>query len=70
MNLSALKLTLRVLARRKVFTAISLFGVSFTLATLMVVSSLFDQAFGSNAPDPDQSTTVGVYPDRLVLVPR
>lgn len=65
MNLTALKLTLRVLARRKVFTAISLFGVSFTLATLMVVSSLLDHAFGSHAPDPDHATTVGVYTMRL-----
>jgi len=65
MNLTALKLTLRVLARRKVFTAISLFGVSFTLATLMVVSSLVDQAFGSHPPDPDRATTIGVYTMRL-----
>ena len=65
MNLASLKLTLRVLARRKVFTTISLFGVSFTLATLMVVSSLFDHAFGSHPPDPDYATTVGVYTMRL-----
>lgn len=65
MSLAALKLTLRVLARRKVFTAISLFGVSFTLATLMVVAALLDRAFGSHAPDPDHETTVGVYALRL-----
>ena len=65
MNLAALKLTFRVLARRKVFTAISLFGVSFTLATLMVVSSLADHAFGSHPPDPDHATTVGVVKMRL-----
>lgn len=65
MNLAALKLTLRVLARRKAFTAISLFGVSFTLATLMVVSSLLDHSFGSHPPDPDHATTIGVYTMRL-----
>jgi len=65
MNAASLKLTLRVLARRKVFTAISLFGVSFTLATLMVVTSVFDHAFGDHAPDPDSSTTLGVYTMRL-----
>jgi putative ABC transport system permease protein len=65
MNLTALKLTLRVLARRKVFTAISLFGVSFTLVTLMVLSSLLDHAFGAHPPDPDPATTVGVYKLRL-----
>ncbi len=65
MNLTALKLTLRVLARRKVFTAISLFGVSFTLATLMVLSSVADHAFGTHPPDPDHATTVGVYTMRL-----
>lgn len=65
MHLTALKLTLRVLARRKVFTAISLFGVSFTLATLMVLSSLADHAFGAHLPDPDFETTLGVYAMRL-----
>ena len=65
MNLSALKLTFRVLARRKAFTAISLFGVSFTLATLLVLSSLLDSAFGGHAPDPERSTTLGVYTMRL-----
>jgi putative ABC transport system permease protein len=65
MNAASLKLTMRVLARRKVFTAISLFGVSFTLATLMVVSSVFDHAFGDHVPDPDASITLGVYTMRL-----
>jgi len=65
MNLAALKLTLRVLARRKAFTAISLFGVSFTLATLLVLSSLLDFTFGTHPPDPEVATTLGVYTMRL-----
>jgi len=65
LNAASLKLTLRVLARRKVFTAISLFGVSLTLATLLVVTALLDHAFGSHAPDPDHATTLGVYTMRL-----
>ena len=48
-----LRLAVRVLLRRKVFTAISLFGVSFTLATLLVVASLFDSGFGDRKPAPD-----------------
>ena len=35
-----LKLALKVLSRRKAFTAISLFGISMTLAVLMVAAAI------------------------------
>ena len=38
-----LMLAVKVLLRRKFFTFISLFGISFTLLVLMVVAALFDQ---------------------------
>lgn len=60
-----LRLAVRVLLRRKVFTAISLFGVSCTLATLLVVASLFEGSFGDRKPAPDPATTLGVYKFRM-----
>lgn len=39
--------------RRKFFTFISLFGISFTLMILMVVTALFDHAFGPQMPERD-----------------
>ncbi len=40
----------RVLGRRKFFTFISLFGISFTLGILMVILSFLQSELGSNAP--------------------
>ncbi len=40
-----------MLLRRKFFTFISLFGISFTLMVLMVATSLFDHAFGPQMPE-------------------
>ncbi len=37
--------------RRKFFTFISLFGISFTLMVLVVATSLFDHAFGPQMPE-------------------
>lgn len=45
-----LKLAWRVLGRRKFFTFISLFGISFTLATLMLFVSLIQSEFSKKAP--------------------
>ena len=39
---SRLKLALRVLARRKFFTFVSLVGTAFTLAVLLVTAALLD----------------------------
>lgn len=46
-----LKLAWKVLQRRKVFTAISLFGTSFTLVVLTVAVALFDHTFSPMAPE-------------------
>ena len=56
-----LSLAVKVLLRRKFFTFISLFGISFTLLVLMVVTAMFDHAFGAEAPEPRQDRTLGVH---------
>lgn len=43
-------LALRVLKRRKFFTFITLFGISFTLGILMVLISFMDSSLGSVSP--------------------
>ncbi|WEA02641.1 ABC transporter permease [Mucilaginibacter sp. SJ] len=45
------KIAIAVLKRRKFFTFISLFGISFTLTILMVVTSFADKMLGPNYPD-------------------
>jgi putative ABC transport system permease protein len=57
---NSLKLALKVLARRKVFTAISLIGIALTLAVLMVATAILDNVFEARAP---QSRL-----DRIVIV--
>jgi putative ABC transport system permease protein len=47
----SLKLAFKVLARRKVFTAISLVGITLTLVVLMVAAAIFDNTFGASAPE-------------------
>ncbi|UOQ72918.1 ABC transporter permease [Hymenobacter cellulosilyticus] len=51
MLLSYLKLAWKVLLRRKFFTFISLFGISFTLMVLLVVVALFDYSVGARTPE-------------------
>ena len=62
MLISYLKITWKVLLRRTFFTAISLFGISFTLMMLVVVYALFDHAVGARAPE--------VRTDRLLFINR
>lgn len=62
MLLSYLKIAWKVLLRRKFFTAISLFGISFTLMILLVVYSFFDYAVGPHRPE--------LRTDRLLFVNR
>lgn len=57
-----LKVALKVLARRKVFTAISLFGISFTLLVLVVAAAMFDHAFAPTPPE--------LHTDRLLMLTR
>jgi putative ABC transport system permease protein len=56
-----LKIALKVLVRRKFFTFISLFGISFTLVVLMVVTALLDHMLAPIAPESRQDRIVGVY---------
>ncbi len=57
-----LKLAIKVLGRRKFFTFISLFGISFTLMILMLVTSFLEVELGRNAPMTDRH--------QMVFVPR
>jgi putative ABC transport system permease protein len=63
MLLSYLKIAWKVLLRRKFFTAISLFGISFTLMILLVVYALVDYAAGAHRP-------VAIHQPNAIDVPR
>ena len=60
-----LVLAVKVLLRRKFFTFISLFGISFTLLVLTVVAALFDHGFGPGPEEPRQDRTL--YVERAVM---
>jgi putative ABC transport system permease protein len=62
---SHLKLACKVLLRRKLFTAISLFGISFTLLVLIVLAAMMDHAFAPQAPETRQSRMRGIYSAQL-----
>ncbi|TVT37767.1 FtsX-like permease family protein [Hymenobacter setariae] len=62
MLLSYLKIAWKVLLRRKFFTAISLFGISFTLMIMLVVYAMFDYVAGPHRPE--------LKADRLLFVSR
>lgn len=47
---SYFKLALKVLKRKKFFTFISLFGISFTLMILMLITSFLENELGKHAP--------------------
>src|SRR5687767_2160553 len=51
----------KVLLRRKFFTFISLFGISFTLVVLMVATAMLDHIFGPHMPERKNDRTLGVY---------
>jgi putative ABC transport system permease protein len=65
MLLSYIKIAWRGWQRRKFFTAISLFGISFTLMMAIVLFALFDHAVGARAPE--QRTDRLLFISRLVL---
>lgn len=56
-----LLLSLKVLKRKPFYTFISLFGISFTLMILMLLTSLFDATLGDNQPL--------THRDRLIIAP-
>ena len=55
-----IKMALKVLLRRKVFTCISLFTISFTLMVLMVMTALFDHLFGPFPPETRSDRTLAL----------
>jgi putative ABC transport system permease protein len=55
-----LKIAFKVFLRRKFFTFVSLFGISFTLMVLMVAAAFFDHIFGEHPPEKKLSRTLGV----------
>jgi putative ABC transport system permease protein len=60
------KIALAVLRRRKFFTFISLFGISFTLSILMVLTAFIDKVINDNYPDRkrDRSLYVNTMEER------
>jgi putative ABC transport system permease protein len=56
-----IKIALKVLRRRKFFTFISLFGISFTLAVLMVATAVLDNEFSPRPPESKFDRVLGVY---------
>ncbi|HKQ08351.1 MAG TPA: ABC transporter permease [Blastocatellia bacterium] len=60
-----IKIAFKVLRRRKFFTFISLFAISFTLVVLMVVTAIFDHSFGPLAPETRADRTLGVFSFKL-----
>ncbi len=56
-----LKIALKVLMRRKFFTFISLFAISFTLVILMIGVSMIDSIFGPWAPETRLDRTLGIF---------
>src|SRR4051794_36922813 len=48
---NSLKLALKVLARRKVFTAISLVGIAMTLSVLMAATAVLDNVLAPRVPE-------------------
>jgi len=56
-----LKIAFKVFLRRKFFTFISLFAISFTLVVLMVAVALLDHTFAPHAPETKQDRTLGLF---------
>ena len=54
------KIALKVLLRRKFFTFISLFGISFTLLILVVITSTVDHCFGKMPPEKKLDRTLSI----------
>ncbi len=56
-----LKVAFKVLLRRKFFTFISLFAISFTLIVLMVITALIDHTLGPFPPETKLDRTLGIF---------
>ncbi|TKC08694.1 ABC transporter permease [Pedobacter frigoris] len=53
-----IKIAFKVMMRQKFFTAVSLFGISFTIMIFSILLGLFDFVYGNNAP--------AVHHDRMI----
>ena len=60
-----LTMTIAVLKRRPFYTGISLFGISFTLLVLMVVTAMADHTLAPMAPESRQARMLGVHSARM-----
>ncbi len=59
-----IKLAWKVLLRRKFFTFVSLFGISFTIFVLLIATSILDHAISPGGPEINKSRIL--YADRLM----
>ncbi len=59
------KIAIKVLLRHKLFTFISLFGISFTLLILIVITSLVDYTFGQMPPEKKLDRTLSITMAKL-----
>jgi putative ABC transport system permease protein len=60
-----IKIAWKVLLRHKLFTFISLFGISFTLLILVVITSFIDHSVGRETPETKQNRILSVTYFRL-----
>ncbi|HEV8539459.1 MAG TPA: FtsX-like permease family protein [Bacteroidota bacterium] len=56
-----IKIALKVLLRRKFYTFISLFAISFTLVVLMVTTAILDHMYAPIPPETKLDRTLGVF---------
>ena len=61
-----IRIALKVLARRKFFTFISLFGISLTLLVLMVATAMLDHLFAPHHPETRLDRTLGFHTMAMV----
>src|SRR3954447_21812971 len=52
------KIAIAVLKRRKFFTFISLFGISFSLTILIVITAFIDNGISANYPDTNRDRSL------------
>jgi putative ABC transport system permease protein len=62
---SYLKLSLKILGRRKFFTFVSLFGIGFTLLVLTLAAAMMDHIFSPYPPETRGDRTLSIYSIRL-----
>jgi putative ABC transport system permease protein len=63
---SHIRIAVAVLLRRKFFTFVNLFGITFTLAILLVAAAMLDFIFAGAPPEVHQERTLGVLRVGLV----